>query len=60
MKVIATAVNGVEKVESFDDVQPVSFELFLSCIKDLSDDDVVACDLTEDEATKIEAEYGIG
>ena len=59
MKVIATKANGIEKVEEFDGITPVSFGLFSSCLKDLSDDDEVACDLSDDEAEKIEAEYGI-
>lgn len=64
MKVMADTINGVFYVDSFDDysdIQPeiLSEEDFYDELKTLSDDRVVAAELSKDMRVKIEAHYGI-
>ena len=62
MKVMADIINGVFKVDSFDDfngADVMSQEDFYSSLPDLSDGEIICADIDSTMARKIEAEYGI-
>lgn len=60
--VMADTINGNFEVSSFDDFdgcKVVSAEIFADSLKDLSDGETIGAELTQEQAEKIEAEYGI-
>lgn len=63
MKVIADTINGVQKVDSFDDVEATVDVLdeafFYDYLKGLGDDELIGADISDEMAEKIRATYGI-
>ena len=58
MKVQADNVNGIYEVSDFDG-SPCPYQIFVKCILDCEDGEVLECELTGEQSSYLEGLYGI-
>jgi hypothetical protein len=60
-RLIATTAHGVELVEDFEGLEDsvIDQKVFYESLSDLEDDEIIACEASDEMLEKIKKEYGV-